>query len=102
MSLDALLTTLRADSPMTSESDNSSCKPLDDAEDANQPEWAVRRRRKRILTREGTKSILSAPVELKNKNCHYCEHAPKRCSNFTCLSPKCDQVHVEGGRGSRG
>mmetsp|Transcript_20967 Transcript_20967/g.69948 ORF Transcript_20967/g.69948 Transcript_20967/m.69948 type:complete len:578 (+) Transcript_20967:2-1735(+) len=73
------------------ESDNSSCKLLDDAEDANQPEWAVRRRRKRVLTHQGTKSILSAPVELKNKNCHYCEHAPKRCSNFTCLSPNCDQ-----------
>jgi len=28
----------------------------------------------------------------KNKNCHFCEHAPKRSAFFACLNPSCDQV----------
>lgn len=31
----------------------------------------------------------------KNKNCHFCEHAPKRCSIFGCLSETCDQMFCE-------
>eukprot|EP00960_Hanusia_phi_P034921 751363-Hanusia_phi.AAC.1 len=29
----------------------------------------------------------------KNKNCHFCEHAPKRCISLSCTS--CDQVFCE-------
>jgi len=31
----------------------------------------------------------------KNKNCHFCEHAPKRCAVFACLDPVCDQMFCE-------
>jgi len=31
----------------------------------------------------------------KNKNCHFCEHAPKRCSIFTCTGSICDQMFCE-------
>ena len=31
----------------------------------------------------------------KNKNCHFCEHAPKRCAIFACLDPVCDQMFCE-------
>jgi hypothetical protein len=31
----------------------------------------------------------------KNKNCHYCEHAPKRCAIFACCDPVCDQMFCE-------
>jgi len=31
----------------------------------------------------------------KNKNCHFCEHAPKRSAFFACLNPSCDQTFCE-------
>ena len=31
----------------------------------------------------------------KNKNCHFCEHAPKRCAIFSCCDPVCDQMFCE-------
>jgi len=31
----------------------------------------------------------------KNKNCHFCEHAPKRTSLFSCLRPTCNQIFCE-------
>jgi hypothetical protein len=31
----------------------------------------------------------------KNKNCHFCEHAPKRAAYFACLTPRCDQTFCE-------
>jgi hypothetical protein len=37
----------------------------------------------------GVWGVAGAP---KNKNCHFCEHAPKRSAFFACLNPSCDQV----------
>jgi hypothetical protein len=31
----------------------------------------------------------------KNKNCHFCEHAPKRCAIFACANLACDQMFCE-------
>eukprot|EP00960_Hanusia_phi_P018047 530559-Hanusia_phi.AAC.4 len=71
---------------------------------------AIRRRRKRkpsgsteieISKPEGkdqeviAKKSQAADNIDKNKNCHFCEHAPKRCSIFACLDPSCDQMFCE-------
>eukprot|EP00285_Hemiselmis_virescens_P011250 CAMPEP_0173379282 /NCGR_PEP_ID=MMETSP1356-20130122/2297_1 /TAXON_ID=77927 ORGANISM="Hemiselmis virescens, Strain PCC157" /NCGR_SAMPLE_ID=MMETSP1356 /ASSEMBLY_ACC=CAM_ASM_000847 /LENGTH=351 /DNA_ID=CAMNT_0014332595 /DNA_START=225 /DNA_END=1277 /DNA_ORIENTATION=+ len=40
-----------------------------------------------MLSTEGMRAV---GVGEKNKNCHYCEHAPKRCSNVACT--ECDQI----------
>ena len=60
--------------------------------------WSGRRRK----TREASASVaLSMAPETckdaasKNKNCHYCEHAPKRSAFFACLNPSCDQTFCE-------
>jgi len=64
-----------------------------------EPRSLIRRRRKKRLD-EGAGQVGGANgergvVEEKNKNCHFCEHAPKRCSIFSCLSPSCDQMFCE-------
>eukprot|EP00960_Hanusia_phi_P074355 768221-Hanusia_phi.AAC.6 len=54
----------------------------------------IRRRRKRKLEFDESGMVCgrSEVREMKNKNCHFCEHAPKRCSIFTCSNASCDQV----------
>ena len=55
--------------------------------------------RRRRSTREMAATAAAAAVAAetaeannKNKNCHFCEHAPKRSPVFACCSPTCDQV----------
>ena len=31
----------------------------------------------------------------KNKNCHFCEHAPKQTALLACFSPTCNQIFCE-------
>ncbi len=49
-----------------------------------------RRRRRSAET-----PVQTAADACKNKNCHYCEHAPKRSAFFACLHPSCDQTFCE-------
>mmetsp|Transcript_25459 Transcript_25459/g.84211 ORF Transcript_25459/g.84211 Transcript_25459/m.84211 type:complete len:638 (-) Transcript_25459:136-2049(-) len=79
--------------PLKEEANSSSQGEGDLAEEWG-GEGAIRRRRKRKYETDGAKAA-GEPVELKNKNCHFCEHAPKRCSIFTCTNPKCDQMFCD-------
>lgn len=68
-----------------------------------EPKSFIRRRRKKRLEEMPASSGLGGAVvrvvrdvvEKKNKNCHFCEHAPKRCSLFSCFTPSCDQLFCE-------
>eukprot|EP00802_Teleaulax_amphioxeia_P017352 Tamp_17505.p1 GENE.Tamp_17505~~Tamp_17505.p1 ORF type:complete len:407 (-),score=60.17 Tamp_17505:167-1351(-) len=42
-----------------------------------------------------TRQLVQTAEASKNKNCHYCEHAPKRSAFFACLNPSCDQTFCE-------
>ena len=49
-----------------------------------------RRRRRSAET-----PVQRAADACKNKNCHYCEHAPKRSAFFACIHPSCLKTFCE-------
>jgi len=74
----------------------------DDCARDNSKGQGIRRKRKRKQEDDmgpdgkgklGDKKDLSTAD--KNKNCHFCEHAPKRCSIFACTDSVCDQMFCE-------
>jgi len=71
-------------------------------EEESSPAWAGHKRKCLTSDEEGTLSKRMTPPGntpsagmdgTKNKNCHYCEHAPKRASFFACSS--CEQAFCE-------
>ena len=64
-------------------------------QDGSNRACAATGRRRRRREPEPEPPVQTAADGCKNKNCHYCEHAPKRSAFFACLHPSCDQTFCE-------